>query len=231
MEGYDKGRQSPTFYREITITFTLQTTNMAKQINLNEKVRVLLTERGLDIWMEEFPYKNRQEIIDNGMWLEDQLWVIISTLNSFSQVNPVPFSEMIFEDSLLETVMLQNEDTDIENLCILAMDTWLGKHYTSGIRRRIGDNPKRPDYITVCVDIIKVLEYKPSSTPGQYHIATAFGQQYPQPEKRTRSLKKVKGMLLRQVRLQPERHERYETKLEREVAKTGEKLTEYMLGK
>ena len=77
---------------------------------------------------------------------------------------------------------------------------FLNKHYDDNMLRIIGRNKPRPDYITLGIDIIPIIEYKPAvDKPGYYHVANAFGVSYPSPDKKVRSLIQVKNMLLRNL--------------------------------
>lgn len=121
------------------------------------------------------------------------------------------------DDNTLEDVLVPGEDPEMEKLVVWAVTQWLGKHYHDNMIRHIGVEPTRPAYITSGTDIIRVIEYKPAAEPGRYHVANAFGVSYPNPNKRTRSLRQVKNMLLRNIKSQPARYAKSGSKIANDI--------------
>ena len=191
---------------------------MSKTLNLNHNVRVKLTEYGLREYINANPWKKEDEIIANGMWIDEQMWVVLSTLNTFANGGrDKSFTEMVIEDCVLEETRIPGEDTEIEKLAIWAVDLWLGKHYTDNMIRRIDTNPKRPNYVLCGYGNILVIEYKPAAEKGRYHVSSAFGVTYPKPDNKTRSLRQIKNMLYRNVKSQPERYRNSGNKIANDI--------------
>lgn len=163
---------------------------MSKKVNFNNTVRVKLTPDGLDAYISANRWKNRQEIIDNNMYIDEQLWAVFSCLNNFSNglPNNNPFTEIIFNDSILEDCLQPNEDKYIELLCQEMFSRWIGKSYINNTRRYLGRNSLRPNFITVCVENVVLIEYKPAivesgDRPPKYHVAEIFGHKMRDHEK------------------------------------------------
>lgn len=177
---------------------------MSKTLNLNHQVHIKLTEVGIQEYLKEYPWKTDaiEKARANGMWLREQMWVVLATFNSFANGGFTPsFTEIVIGDSLLEDKLLPLEDVEIEKLAVFAFDTWIGNKYTNEVWRREEKN----GYITVGVDIVPILTYKPSGIPGLYHLKEAIGVTYPLPDNKTRTLRQLKNLLLRNVKAQPER--------------------------
>lgn len=174
---------------------------MSKKINLDHTVCVKLTPAGLDAYIAANSWKKRQKIVDNDMWIDEQMWVILSCLNDFSNGSPNknPFMEIIFNDSILEDCLQPNEDKHMELLCHEMFAHWLGKNYIN-TRRYLGRNGLRPDFITVCVGNMVMIEYKPAPIIAgeifpRYHVAQIFGHDKKNLEK-TYNLNQVRKMFV-----------------------------------
>lgn len=193
---------------------------MSKKISLNDCVKVKLTEVGLNEYIKRFSYKTEkeiQEIRDNDMWLREQFWIVMNCFSEFGQCQKNSFTEIVFEDFLLEDYKQPLEDSEIEKIAKLAIDNWLSKSYNLEPKRYLGYNKKRPDYITLSFDNIFILEYKPAIIPGQYHISMAFGVKYPTPDKRTRSLLQIKNLLLKNGKNRQALYEKSAYKIESDI--------------